>query len=355
VEFPSVVALSATDGGACWSALSNWNAYAVAVADGRVLVSGSSCGGDPAVTSLVAIDAASGKEQWRFEPLPVADAAFSDSRPPVLGAGEKVVIASSGDSVTAIDLETGERPWSLDGAGALADGPDFAVLHVGDPAGRTMAVVDRRTGAERWRTTVDGEFLGGVAADSSAVLVTTGESTVAYDAHTGKLRWEAPFTQASDTAAVRIVDGVASGVAGTGATPNATLGYDVATGRHLWASPATPVQLPEPTDGNVYVSLENLDVGALDPRSGALRWRDSTGGMPIWAGPGLVVAAGDVTSGELRALDPTSGQERWTRPIDETGLPGPDALTPNGSPLTFQNLLPSSAGVFVTYGNCLGS
>ena len=50
-----------------------------------------------------------------------------------------------------------------------------------------------------------------------------------------------------------------------------------------------------------------------------------------------------------------TGQVRWTKTLSELDLPSLDTVTPAGSTLAYQNVLPSSSGVFFAYGNCLGN
>jgi hypothetical protein len=199
--------------------------------------------------------------------------------------------------------------------------------------------------------------LGGVAADAQIVAVSSGATTVVYDAKTGAKRWEAPLAPASDTFAVRIVDGVATGVSGTGAQPNATLAFDASTGAARWTNPGSPVQKPEPVDGNLFVDgPDHTKVEALDPGTGKARWSVATGGAQLDAGPGLVLLAGGVdATAAYRALDPATGRVLWTQPLAGLQLPAVGASDANGATVEYQNALPTRDGVFLGYGYCLGS
>jgi outer membrane protein assembly factor BamB len=356
VEAPSVVALDASSGGFCWSAVTDWNVDVAVLAGDDLILTGEPCAdGQGGQFALFALEPATGREVWRVTLPPETELPSSESGSPrAVSADEQVVVAPFGGGTAGFDLASGEERWRVDGVAPLASGADFVVGRAGGPESRTLVALDRRSGTQRWSTVVPGEYLGGVAADSTVVLVTVGETTVAYDAATGARRWEAPFAQASDTYAVRIIDGVATGVTGTGSNPNAIQAFDVATGRPLWTSPASPVQRPEPTDGNVYVDVGDGGVGALDPTTGRLRWKvehqQETGG--IVAGPGLVL---DVQNGEWQALDPSTGQLRWTSPVDQAELPVVGSARPNGFTVSGAGVLPTSAGVFLLYGNCLGN
>jgi outer membrane protein assembly factor BamB len=326
------------------------------VHDGLVVFIGNACGGD---NGLVALDTASGQESWRLT-LPAGGLPTSpDQAAPSTAAAEDVVVVPLENGIVALDVGSGAVVWSEASEPFLATAPDI-VLAASAPNSRTMVALDRRTGHERWRAEVETELTQayGVAADATSVLLTIyqqgqPDKTVAYDAASGARRWEARFGQASDTSAVRIIDGVASGVDASGSNPNDIRAFDVVTGRPLWTLAAYPVQSPEPVDGNIFVGRQDGTVAALDPRSGHVRWALPTMNGSLSAGPGLILAPdGDHA---VQALDPTSGRPRWSIPLDAPQLPEEGAVNASGFSVYSTAALPTSDGVFITYGNCLGS
>jgi outer membrane protein assembly factor BamB len=353
VDAPSVVALNAADGSFCWNAVTDWNLYSLAVVGDVVVLFGNACAVDQGGQSvLMALDVATGEERWRLDlpadtSLPSALSADVHS----LTIGDNVVVTPFAAGTAGVELSSGEVLWRAEGVAPLAGAQDSVVGVAGGAGSRTMVVLDRLTGDQRWTIELEGEFFGGVAADATTVMVTVGDTTVAYDARTGERRWEAAFVQASDTYAVRIVDGVATGVTGTGPAPNDIRAFDVATGQSLWTKPAFPAQAPEPTDGNIYVTTtEDGAFAALDPKSGALRWKLAgplNGGVA--AGPGLLFVPG--TDGG-QAIDPGTGDARWTIAASD---PDVAILGTADSSVAGIGILPSNSGVFTTYGNCLGS
>jgi outer membrane protein assembly factor BamB len=103
-------------------------------------------------------------------------------------------------------------------------------------------------------------------------------------------------------------------------------------GRQLWTSTATgPVSSTpaEGLDGNVYVSSDDGRLTALDPETGAVRWRVQTGG-PFRASP-IIDTAGRIYIGSqdrfVYCIDP-DGSVRWQHrlggEVDSTGAIGPD-------------------------------
>jgi outer membrane protein assembly factor BamB len=352
VENPALVALSPADDSACWSALSNANAYAMAVADGRLLALTGPCPYDEAAQALVALDTATGNELWRHGLL--ASGTGPERGEATLGTGLGVVVPPARGIVEALDLASGQVLWTRQGVTALADGPDFVLVSPAVEAPTTIAALDRRSGQERWTAATPPGFSGGITADGKVVLVGGESSATVFDAATGQQAGELPIAAASDTPTVRLVDGVATGVTGTGASPNATHAYDVATTQELWTSPGYPPQRPEPTDGNVYVVVD-AGVAALDPHTGAIRW--TVEGSNLEAGPGLAITSPQTGAPDapLEAVDPVTGQVRWTKMLSELDLPSLDTVSPAGFTLAYQNVLPSSSGIFFAYGNCIGS
>lgn len=99
----------------------------------------------PAKSELVALDAATGEEQWTTPTL--------DDRPAFpapAGEGERLAL-SDGRTIHGLDAETGEKTWSVgfESAGRPVVVGDTAVASAGDTLGVVaLALPD---GSERWR------------------------------------------------------------------------------------------------------------------------------------------------------------------------------------------------------------
>jgi outer membrane protein assembly factor BamB len=175
------------------------------VTDGDVVVAGFTTFTAPNTGGVVAVDAATGKERWRFRfPLP-ADRALSvnSAGDPVLTGG--LAIASGGDGqIWALDLETGAVRWTLP---RLA-GPFRGLITVADRDFRALAVSGRRliagsltgyvvaydldTRQEAWR--VEGGWLGSngfvFTADDTRVYVPyVSGILLAIDVADGRVAW----------------------------------------------------------------------------------------------------------------------------------------------------------------------
>jgi outer membrane protein assembly factor BamB len=175
------------------------------VTDGDVVVAGFTTFTAPNVGGVVAVEATTGQERWRFRfPVP-ADRSLSvnSAGDPVLFAG--LAIASSGDGqVWALDVRTGAVRWTLP---RLA-GPFHGIITAADRDFRALAVAGRRlvvgsltgyvvaydldTRREAWR--VEAGWLGSnafvVAADDARVYVPyVSGILLAIDAATGVVVW----------------------------------------------------------------------------------------------------------------------------------------------------------------------
>ncbi|MBI5947423.1 MAG: PQQ-like beta-propeller repeat protein [Chloroflexi bacterium] len=229
---------------------------------------------------VAALDAATGKERWRFE---------TPSLPfPVEAGGGRVFFGTSGGTVYALDAGTGLLAWERQVGGlpfqvfrsgavlVVADAdpnlwstlkvwPGRPVLNV-DMArlGGRLAGLDPATGATLWEKTVgESSVLAAPAAHGLVVASSqpSGDSEVALlETTTGTARWrvDSPPVSASPLVAGGLV-----------IVPGRTLAaYDLETGMLTWSqSPpqgatfTTPILL---VDGALFVATTG---GALESRS----------------------------------------------------------------------------------------
>ncbi|MEY9913635.1 outer membrane protein assembly factor BamB [Catenulispora sp. MAP12-49] len=158
--------------------------------------------------AAIAYAAGDGHVEWTF-PIPGQDTVCAVSRTVSEHIG---LVAYRADGqpcteVAGIDLQTGRQLWTVDrGASAFSDllttySDDIAVA--GDAAflreDHGIRAVSLRDGTPRWRSTAtDSCAEDAVAADASLVLTIegcgSGGETVALDAGTGAVRWEAKLS-----------------------------------------------------------------------------------------------------------------------------------------------------------------
>ena len=145
--------------------------------------------GDVNASALVALDKATGAVVWRV-PVPASD---GELRP--LLADASVVVATrnprSGTLLVGLDSGDGHELWSKASSAfgfAVRDGTVVAVEQ--RPDGYTISAIDAITAAPRWDTVRLG-FAYYIATVGGSVLVPTGsDGVLAFDAATGKVRWQ---------------------------------------------------------------------------------------------------------------------------------------------------------------------
>lgn len=342
VPHPALIARQADALLPCWSAFSGGDFVPIALT--RRLIIGLPMRCDGADSGVVALDVATGRLVWR-----AARGLSPDALTSRRGVGSGVLVLSDQSGATVgVNVRTGRSVWKAAAMFPFADGPDFVVTGRKTALGLVLIVLDRKSGHERWQRLDAIDDFPMASAGSHIVLLSGIADTTAYDARTGVKRWTARFGPASDTFAVRTMKGVVTGVSGVGRDANDTLAYDLTRGRLLWTSPATPVQSPEPSDGNFYTVFPDDTLAALAARTGHVRWRlrsNPAGTDHLYAGPGLVLLA---QGAAFRGLNPHSGKTLWRVPRASLGLPTGDL---SGQLI---DVLPSHDGVFFAWGNCLG-
>ena len=150
---------------------------AVAAAD-ELVVAGETDG------ELVGREPTSGTERWR-----VADAAVDRPR---MAVSDEYVYAASGVAdgrLVALDRETGERDWVVEGIGAghpLAVGGDLVLVS----SAHTVGAYDRETGERRWESTRFGS--PPAVGDEGAYGLTTDCEAFCLDPD-GDVAWRSPI------------------------------------------------------------------------------------------------------------------------------------------------------------------
>jgi len=299
--------------------------------------------------TVVALDAATGAEAWRFD---VTDAAAGEGAgvsvwsSPAIDAERGVLYIGTGqayslpaparsDSLVAIDLATGEEVWHTQfTAGdawsvALPSGKDADVgavpnlftvggtdaVGVGDKAG-TYRALDRETGDVLWEAPLTaGGLQGGVMASAAVaertVFVASNDNSqnadlVALDADTGEERWRVGV-EAHVTGPVTWADGVLYLADDSGRIA----AYDAADGTRLWAFETT---FPAAggisvVDGTVFAGWGWWLAGAPDDADGGLiAFRPGGDGGAGGAGTGDEATDDAADGGGLASPGDTAGE-----------------------------------------------
>lgn len=277
-------------------------------------------------SGLVAVDTATGAVAWSL-PVPEPNW-FAMSVIGTAGAagtaGSVVYVSGShmdldnisaastpGDGfVWAVDTAARKTVWTVSGRdiGSLLVAPSSGVpLLAGRSTGMTGSVValDRKTGAKSWHAEVPGAayFQMGAAWETACLaadrFVVSGSKVEAFEALTGKRAWEfdAGAAQPNFGWPLAAPDGKTVFVAGQ----PGVFALDAASGKVRWRTVHTDGSLSADgrrrlrlADGNLYVPDDRSTLWAVDPATGAPRWKfadPSSGGLgasAVAAGGGAV-------------------------------------------------------------------
>lgn len=292
---------------------------------------------------LVALDAASGAEQWRF-----ATGGYMQSTPTVDDVA--VYVGCNDGNLYSVDIATGAERWRFTASGPVYGSPavvDGTVFAVSDDT--FVYALDATTGQEKWRFNRKFGAAGTPAVVNGLVYVGGGDlekdepSLFALDAVTGKKRWQAKLGSWVITAPV-VADGVVYAGSSVFFSESFQFGaFDAASGDKHWIRTydGSIGAAPLIADGVVYLADSSHNLMAIDLASGEERWRyDAFAGgslitdpySPILIGGAIYVpsnrATGSGVGNGIVALDPASGQPllSWAAPNPGATLTAPMIL-----------------------------
>jgi outer membrane protein assembly factor BamB len=246
--------------------------------------------------------------------------AASDS-PVIVPSETDVVLAGyPEDEYAILDAKTGAERWRTS-KHPVAPPTDGVLLVIGDDPS-TLEALDLASGKHRWDAKVAPSF---VAVDEERAYVSDADRLTAVSLADGSILWQAAVSPGSDRSTVEADGGLVFGQPAGGAGVEA---LDGATGKVVWKAdgltlPQQGEGLPFYGDGNLYVSGPS-GISALDGRTGAVRWTTEKAGIPAGsfrqrgAIPGAFVLGVYSPTQEIVALDAATGAVRWR-------LPDPDA------------------------------
>ncbi|WP_248910067.1 outer membrane protein assembly factor BamB family protein [Halocatena marina] len=254
---------------------------------------------------------------------------LSSMKAPVIADGT-VYLGFHDETVefVALDAATGEEQWRTKlGDESDVGVPDAAAAIVGDvvlaPFGNRLIAFDRRNGDIRWERQFDEEVNAPTVVDGVAYFVIRGDGVlIALDSETGDTTLEQSVGEWAK-GAVAVSEDRVFAVATTDNETSAVVALDTRTGERLWqyTNPHPITGTPAVAKETVYVS-DARGVHAIASDDGSRRWRFE--GHPIkereWSnfsvdGSAPAVANGTVYTGaadeRVYALDADSGEKRW--------------------------------------------
>jgi outer membrane protein assembly factor BamB len=291
--------------------------------------------------TLYAIDAASGRERWRFTKR------RGVSYGPTLADGTLYIAAGTG--VQAVDVNTRTEQWYYSFGYEYGKGLDRGEYHPSDAptvhdgtvyAGTTGGVVhavDAATGEKRWTFTAPArrppgfEEIGGLTYNDIAGAISVSNGTVfvsswngnvyALDADTGQPQWSFDAKDQLEGAATVAGDTVYA----TGDRNMYAL--DAADGILRWKlnTPEDEAQVargsPAIADGTLYVgrgtSVENMNLAAVNAEDGTVKW-EIPAVLQMLANPSVANGVVYVPASRLLALDADTGSFRWAYDHEST-------------------------------------
>lgn len=232
------------------------------------------------------------------------------SAPAVFGAGHAIV-ALEGGGLAAYDLRTGTRAWTRD---VTVSGPlAISERHLYFGTSGALVAVDVKTGADVWRTPLEG-FDGGpfVFRDDVLLGVVASKTVAAFNAQDGKLAWRRNLLAAAHAAPA-----LAANRAYVPLDDGQVMALDATTGEQVWTrklggAPNDILAL----DDRLYVGSDDNFFYCLFAKDGSTNWRWRTGGdvigVPLSDGDRVYFVSKDNV---LRGLDRHSGAQRWKRAL----------------------------------------
>jgi glucose dehydrogenase len=239
---------------------------------------------------VVALDARTGRERWRYEHKRTSEKICCGpaNRGAALGYG-KVFVATVDARLVALDRMTGKPVWDITLADPRGDTTeDKSALAAGDPLNSRN--ITGSTGA--------GAVIAPLVYDGKVIVGITG---VGYGLHLDSPRAGAPL-------------GAVVGVAGRYGQPGFLAAYDAASGRQIWKFETTQkgwqgsfrADTPDGIPLNRDIAAEKASIGMH-----ADAWRH--GGGSIWHTPAVDTATGMLYFG---VGNPSPQAEDSTRPGD---------------------------------------
>ncbi|MBA4063877.1 MAG: hypothetical protein C0501_09230 [Isosphaera sp.] len=256
---------------------------------------------------LFCLDAATGKPAW---PAPFKTASHTEGAPAV--GGGRVFFPAGDDGLVAADATTGAERWRFKGgkaAGVHVDAApalsaDGTRVFVGSGLYSYVAVaLDAATGKELWRTDLKLRAFGAPLAAGKSVYYGVGTGNMGADAHDyeeeGGVREKEPA--------------------------GAVVCLDAESGKEAWRYDLPrSVHTGLAADAfSVYAGCRDGFVYALDRKTGKLRWKTGVGGA-VTSCPAVATAGGAPVAvyavsreGKAACLNPHTGKVVW-----EKQLPG---------------------------------
>ncbi len=249
---------------------------------------------------VLCLDAATGKELWKYQYPSIAVTGAAGSHPgprgtPALADG-KVVTFGAAAILTCLDAKTGNVIWKRENPGNAV--PQFftglspliidnlCIVHVGTKDNGEVLALDLKTGAEKWKWSGDGPSYSSPSImnidGKKHLIVVTEKNMIALNLSDGKLLWQftAPIQQRFYNCVSPYIDGQTIYLSGQGSGTKAIKieksGNDFIT-KELWSNPAVGGKWNTPVlvKGFLYGFTDQKRAYCLNASTGETAWIDS--------------------------------------------------------------------------------
>jgi outer membrane protein assembly factor BamB len=226
--------------------------------------------------SVIAYDASAKALKWSFEQK---DVSFSSGHPVI--ADGVVYICGVRNGVYALSAETGALLWQYKHdkylSGIAVQGDNVVVL-----SESSLIAIDRKTGTEKWHSSVGRDFYGPQILDDQIFVRHTAGEVRAYALQDVALRWKAKRNGGTVSPFV-----LYKGIVIYGEELGNLVALDARTGAEKWRfKTKKPCRDPLIAGTTLYARCSDHFHYALDPETGALKWSVATkapGSTPIIA------------------------------------------------------------------------
>jgi hypothetical protein len=246
-------------------------------------------------------------------------------------SGSPVIVGSSvvvgGGTVTARAVADGRLLWKRRLRGVVVTTPAWSGSTIvvtemarttGDTRFTGVAALEAGTGAVRWQRRIADAGLSSPTIVGRSVLVSDNTGVTRLSLRNGRVIWRAPLPQGPVSAPAS--DGLRVYVNHHGGGKVTAL--DLSTGASIWSvgdeggSFTTDGFAPTLANGLLYAPQAGRGVAALDPATGAQRWRAEDGETFWW---GLATdrdhLIGSSNDTHVFALNARTGKRLWTRDL----------------------------------------
>lgn len=273
---------------------------------------------------LLALDLATGKEQWRYRSIESKDEKeFAPGFAAPIGiAGDKVFAGDEEGTFHVVDAATGKKAWSLPTNSEIVGGPTFLDDRVlfGSHDGK-LYCLKQADGANVWTFETQGPVNGTPTLAGPYTFITGCDKPIlrVVDTATGKQHAEVPLNELL-IASAAVVDDILY----FGTDSGSVIALDWKNKKRLWtySVPGREQQIhssPAVIGNTVVIGSRDKHLHAIDRMTGKGLWtfptRAKIDGSPVIAGDRVFFGSADKF---LYGVSLKDGKQVWKQPVGQS-------------------------------------